>query len=114
MQHKAQDHDYGRNLIQGSPEWLTFKCGKVGASRMADLIAKTKTGWGASRANYMAELIAERLTGVPAERYTNGAMQWGTEYRAAGAQGLSVRDYVRGGQGWRLRAPDDPHGAGKP
>lgn len=66
-------------IIQGSPEWLALRVGKVTASRVADVIAKTKTGWGASRANYMAELIAERLTGEPAEKYTNAAMAWGTE-----------------------------------
>lgn len=67
------------NIIQGSPEWRSIRLGKVTASRVSDLVAKTKTGWGASRANYMAELIAERLTGVPADTYTNAAMQWGTE-----------------------------------
>lgn len=66
-------------IIQGSEEWKQLRLGKVTASRVADAIAKTKTGWGASRANYMAELIAERLTGVAAESYTNQAMQWGTE-----------------------------------
>jgi putative phage-type endonuclease len=67
------------NLVQGSAEWLALRCGKVTASRVADVIAKTKTGVSASRAKYAGELIAERLTGVPAERYTNGAMAWGTE-----------------------------------
>lgn len=66
-------------IIQGSPEWLAIRCGKITASRVADLMARTKTGYGASRANYMAELICERLTGQPAERFTNAAMQWGTE-----------------------------------
>jgi len=66
------------DLVQGSPEWLQARCGLVTASRVADLVAKTKTGYGASRANYMAELIAERLTGVPAPSYTNAAMEWGT------------------------------------
>ena len=66
-------------LEQGSPEWLLARVGKVTASRVADVVAKTKTGWGASRANYMAELIAERLTGQPAEKYSNAAMQWGTD-----------------------------------
>jgi putative phage-type endonuclease len=64
---------------QGSPEWLAERVGRVTASRVADVVAKTKSGYGASRANYLAELIAERLTGQAAERYTNGAMQWGTE-----------------------------------
>jgi putative phage-type endonuclease len=62
---------------QGSAEWIAERLGKVTASRVADVVAKTKTGWGASRANYMAELIAERLTGVPTEQYTNAAMKWG-------------------------------------
>lgn len=66
-------------IVQGSTEWHALRIGKVTASRVADVIAKTKTGWGASRANYMAELIAERLTGEPAEKYTNAAMAWGTE-----------------------------------
>jgi putative phage-type endonuclease len=70
-------------MEQGSPEWLAARCGKVTASRAADVIAKTKSGWGASRANYMGELIAERLTGTPAEKYTNAAMQWGTDTEAA-------------------------------
>ena len=66
-------------LIQGSPEWFAARCGKVTASRIADVIAKTRSGWGASRGNYMAELIAERLTGTPAETYTSAAMQRGID-----------------------------------
>ena len=42
-------------------------------------MARTKTGWGASRANYAAELIAERLTGNSAPGFTNDAMRWGTD-----------------------------------
>lgn len=68
------------DLIQGSAEWKAARVGKVTASRVADVVAKTKTGWGASRANYMAELVAERLTGNAAEAYTNAAMQWGTDH----------------------------------
>jgi len=65
-------------MEQGSAEWLAIRCGKVTASRVADVVAKTKTGYGASRANYMADLIAERLTGAPADRFTNAAMAHGT------------------------------------
>ncbi len=68
---------------QGSPEWFAARAGKVSASRIADLTAKTKTGWGASRANYAAELVAERLTGVKAEKYSNANMQWGTDTEPA-------------------------------
>lgn len=66
-------------IIQGSDEWHKIRLGKVTASRVADVVAKTKTGYSASRANYMAQLIAERLTGVVADSYTNDAMRWGTE-----------------------------------
>lgn len=66
-------------IVQGSPEWFAVRCGKVTASRVADVIAKTKTGYGASRANYAAELIAERLTQSTAPGFTNAAMQWGTD-----------------------------------
>lgn len=66
-------------IVQGTPEWFAARCGRVTASRVCDVVARTKTGWGASRANYMAQLIAERLTGDVAESYTNGAMQWGTD-----------------------------------
>lgn len=66
-------------IEQGSAEWKALRLGRATASRIADVVAKTKTGWGASRANYMAELIAERLTGNAAEGFTNAAMAWGTE-----------------------------------
>lgn len=69
-------------MIQGSDEWRKARCGSLGASRVADAIARTKTGWGASRANLMAELLVERLTGVPAEGYMNDAMRWGQEHEA--------------------------------
>lgn len=62
---------------QNSPEWLEARLGKATASRIADVVARTKTGWGASRANYEAELVAERLTSVPADTYTNASMVWG-------------------------------------
>lgn len=64
---------------QGTPEWLQERAGKVTASRIGDLMAKTKAGYSASRANYMAELVAERLTGIPKQGFTNDAMRWGTE-----------------------------------
>ena len=66
-------------MEQGSAEWLAARAGSLGASQVADAIARTKTGWGASRANVMATLITERLTGKPADTYTNSAMQWGTQ-----------------------------------
>lgn len=66
-------------VTQGSDAWKQLRLGKVTASRVADVIAKTKSGYSASRANYMAQLIAERLTGVVADSYVNDAMRHGTE-----------------------------------
>jgi predicted phage-related endonuclease len=67
------------DLIQGSPEWLAARCGSLGASQVADALARTKTGWGASRANAKARLITERLTGKPTESFVTSAMMRGTE-----------------------------------
>jgi putative phage-type endonuclease len=66
-------------MDQRSPEWYAARLGKVTASRVADIVAKTKTGYSTSRMNYMAELICERLTGVQGASYSSAAMQWGTE-----------------------------------
>ena len=66
-------------IEQGSPEWFAQRLGKVTASRVADVIAKTKTGYSTSRDNYMAQLVCERMTQTVAESFTNAAMQWGTE-----------------------------------
>lgn len=66
-------------MEQRTEEWYKARLGKVTASRVADVLAKTKTGVSASRANYLTELVVERLTGQQAEFYTNDAMQWGTD-----------------------------------
>jgi putative phage-type endonuclease len=61
-------------------EWKRARLGWLTASRMADATARTKSGYGASRANLMAALVCERLTDVPMESYTNAAMQWGIDH----------------------------------
>lgn len=66
-------------IVQRSDDWFAARLGKVTASRIGDVMAKTKTGYSASRANYMAQLVVERLTNRKEESYTNAAMQWGTE-----------------------------------
>lgn len=65
--------------LQRTEEWFQARLGKVTASKIADLTATTKSGYAASRANYMADLICERLTGERKEGFTNAAMQWGTD-----------------------------------
>lgn len=67
-------------MEQGTDEWFAARCGKVTASRVADVVAKLKNGKrGASREMYMGQLIAERLSGEPVPSFSSAAMQWGTE-----------------------------------
>jgi len=66
-------------IVQGSPEWFLQRLGKVTASRVSDVIAKTKSGYSTSRENYMVELALERITGARQECFVNDAMRWGTE-----------------------------------
>ena len=67
------------DIIQGTPEWLQLRLGHVTASRVADIMAKTKTGPSASRQNYLIELAIQRVTGVVEESYKNEAMTRGQE-----------------------------------
>jgi putative phage-type endonuclease len=66
-------------IEQGTDAWKQLRRGKVTASRVADIIAKTKTGYSTSRDKYMTQLLLERLTGTIAESYTNAAMEHGIE-----------------------------------
>ena len=66
-------------IIQRSEEWYAHKRGKVSASRISELMAKTKTGVSAMRKNYMMELLCERLTGVTQETYKSTEMLRGME-----------------------------------
>jgi putative phage-type endonuclease len=66
-------------IIQGSEAWFAQRIGKATASRISDIVAKTKSGYSTSRANYMAQLVVERMTNQVAESYTNAAMEWGIE-----------------------------------
>ena len=82
-------------MEQGSSEWFGARCGKVTASRVADIIAKTKSGPSASRENYLAQIVCERMTGKPAESYSNAAMAWGTEQEVfARAAYESIKDVL--------------------
>lgn len=70
-------------MEQRTDDWFAARLGKVTASRVGDIMSRTKSGYGASRANYMAELVCERLTGARGESYQNAAMLWGTEQEPA-------------------------------
>jgi putative phage-type endonuclease len=65
-------------ITQGTPEWHQLRMGLVTASRIKDVIAKTKSGYSTSRKNYRDELVKQRF-GIPSESFSSTAMQHGTE-----------------------------------
>lgn len=85
-------------MEQLSEAWFEARLGRVTASRVSDVIAKTKSGYSTSRANYAAQLICERMTGKRTESYINAPMQHGIdcepEARAAYAfqSGVTVEE----------------------
>ena len=66
-------------IEQRTDDWFAARLGKVTASSLYKVLAKTKTGYGADRGNYMTQLVLERVTGTKADSYTNAAMQWGID-----------------------------------
>lgn len=80
-------------MEQRSPEWFAARCGKVTASRLYDVMARTKSGYAASRQNYMAELICQRLTGKPEEEFTNAAMMRGTELEPVAREMYALNEF---------------------
>lgn len=76
-------------LVQGTEEWRAARAGSLGASQIHEALAKTKTGWGASRENIKARMVAERLTGQPQDSFTNEAMRWGTDHEPAAREAYS-------------------------
>lgn len=68
------------DIVQGSPEWVAARVGKVTASRVADVVNKTKADKPtAAYEDYMAEIVTEILTGQPLEFFQTKDMQWGVE-----------------------------------
>jgi putative phage-type endonuclease len=78
-------------MEQRTDDWFQARLGKVTASRVADVVAKTKSGYSASRDNYMADLIVERLTGQKASSFSNAAMEWGVEQEPNARAAYSAR-----------------------
>jgi len=72
-----------QKIEQRTTAWQNARSGKVTASSLHKVLAKTKTGYGADRGNYMTQLVLERLTNTKAESYTNASMQWGIEQEPA-------------------------------
>lgn len=66
--------------------WFAASCGKVTASRLADVMTRTKTGYSANRQKYLAELIFQRLTGQREDLFITADMRRGTKLAAIARQ----------------------------
>ncbi len=66
-------------MKQQTTEWFAARLGKATGSRISDIVAKTKTGYAASREDYMFQLVVERLTGVNTVSFSSKEMQWGVD-----------------------------------
>ena len=69
-------------MDQRTAEWFAARLGKLTASRVADMMARTKSGWSTSRDKYLWQLAIERVTGTPEQSYCSTAMQWGIDTEA--------------------------------
>ena len=67
-------------VIQGSEEWFAVRMGKITASRLGDIMRKTKWGESTYKSKVRLELAIERLTGKSASSVVmNKAMYDGVE-----------------------------------
>ena len=69
-----------RGIEQGSPEWMSLRIGKIGGSRVADVLTEGRGGAESlTKRKYKNELIRERLTGRKLDTYKTPAMQRGID-----------------------------------
>ena len=66
-------------LIQGSDEWFAARMGKITASKLSDLMKKTKYGESTYKTRLRMELAIERITGKSTNTFMNQAMHDGVE-----------------------------------
>lgn len=102
------------NAPQGSQEWLIARIGCLTASAIADMMARTKSGWAASRDNLRAKLVAERMTGMPQESFTNAAMLWGAENEPFARAAYEIKHGVMVDQTGLVMHPTIPFSGASP
>lgn len=84
----------GRFVEQQSDDWFRIRIGKVGASRLADVMAKGKDGKpSVTRENYKMELLTARLTGVYPETYQSEEMKRGIYLEDEAAEVYQARTF---------------------
>lgn len=83
-----------KDLVQGSPEWLQARVGKVTMSNLHRIITPAKGMPSAQQDGYMNEMIAELFYGGPLDTFVSPAMQDGTNYEEEAARIYSVENDV--------------------
>lgn len=84
-----------RGIVQGSPEWMALRVGRIGGSRIADLLTEGRKGdESLTRRKYKNELIRERLTGRKIDTYKTPAMQRGIDLEPMARAWYEVRNNV--------------------
>lgn len=92
-------------IKQGTVEWLKMKAGKLSSARIALALGRTKSGWKASRKNLCHEIAIERLTGICAESFVSGPMQWGKDHEA---EARAAYEFETGGKVDEVAFVDHP------
>lgn len=79
-------------MRQGSHEWFMARCGRVTASRVADVMNFLKRGGeGAKRRGYRSEIVVELLTGQPnLDGFLTPAMMHGNDFEELARATYSV------------------------
>jgi putative phage-type endonuclease len=67
-------------MEQRSAEWFSARLGKVTASKIDDIMVKTKYGESQYTKKYKLQLVTERLTNKVVPVFMNAAMAHGVEY----------------------------------
>jgi len=67
-------------MDQRSAEWFSARLGKVTASKIDDIVIKTKSGESQYTKKYKMQLVTERLTNKVVPVFMNSAMAHGVEY----------------------------------
>ena len=75
------------DVQQGSEEWKTLRLGKITASRVSQVMGK-------SRQNFLAIIAAERIS-KQAESFTNAAIQWGIDTEPFAREAYEARNGVK-------------------
>lgn len=68
-----------RDVVQGSPDWMALRIGRIGGSRVSDVLTEGRSGESLVRRKYKNEIIREKLTGLKLNTFKTPAMQRGID-----------------------------------